>query len=110
KQEKTVESYMVSDHQFCPQIEIYTIEGPLFFGAATVFEQRVMNSINHKPKVLILRMRQVPFMDATGVANLSNIVRSFQKQGGTILISGSLDYVKEILKTSGVYDQIGEEN
>jgi len=110
KEEKTVESYMVSDHRFCPQVEIYTIEGPLFFGAATVFEQRVMNSINHKPNVLILRMREVPFMDATGVANLSNIVSDFQKQGGTLLISGSTDHVKEILQTSGVYDQIGEEH
>lgn len=110
KENETVESYMVSDTRFCPQIEIYTIEGPLFFGAAQVFEQRVMDSINHKPEILILRMGKVPFMDATGIANLSNIVRHFKSQGGTVLISGSTDQVKETLKISGLFHEIGEEN
>jgi len=110
KEDETVESYMVSATRNCPQIEIYTIEGPLFFGAAQVFEQRVMDSINHKPKILILRMGKVPFMDTTGIANLSNIVRHFKKQGGTILVSGIVPNLKEILKTSGLYKAIGEEN
>lgn len=110
KENETVESYMVTDNRFCPQIEIYTIEGPLFFGAAQVFEQRVMNSINHNPEVLILRMGKVPFMDATGVENLSNIVKHFKKVRGTVLISGSTEQVKETLKLSGLYNEIGAEN
>ena len=105
-----VESYMVDATRNCPQIEIYTIEGPLFFGAAQVFEQRVMDSIHYRPKALLLRMSKVPFMDTTGIANLSNVVSHFNKQGGTIILSGISPKLKEILKSSNLYDDIGEEN
>lgn len=107
---KPVESYMVDATRDCPQIEIYTIEGPLFFGAAQVFEQRVMDSIHYRPNVLIFRMGKVPFMDATGIANFSNVVNHFQKQGGTILLTGISPYLKEILQSSDLYEKIGDEN
>lgn len=107
---QVVRPYMVTDKHDCPQISIYTIEGPLFFGAAQVFEQRVMESIHYKPKVLILRMGNVPFMDATGEANFKNIVLHFQKNGGKILVSGAVPTVKEKLKRSGLYETIGEGN
>ncbi|MBR7555024.1 SulP family inorganic anion transporter [Allobacillus sp. GCM10007491] len=107
---ETVEAYMVDATRNCPQIEIYTIEGPLFFGAAQVFEQRVMDSIHYRPKALLLRMSKVPFMDTTGIANLSNVVSHFNKQGGTIILSGISPKLREILKSSNLYDDIGEEN
>lgn len=109
-QHETVASHVVHDTHDCPQISIYTIEGPLFFGAAQLFEQRVMESIHYKPKVLILRMGNVPFMDTTGEANFRNIVQYFRKNGGTILISGLQPEIKEQMRLSGLYKEVGEEH
>ncbi|WP_068676707.1 SulP family inorganic anion transporter [Oceanobacillus sp. Castelsardo] len=109
-QHETVQSHVVSDSHDCPQISIYTIEGPLFFGAAQLFEQRVMESIHYKPNVLILRMGKVPFMDTTGEANFRNIVQYFRKNDGIILISGLQPEIKEQMRLSGLYKVVGEEH
>ncbi|MDW0110301.1 SulP family inorganic anion transporter [Sporosarcina aquimarina] len=94
----------------CPQISMYTIEGPLFFGAAQVFEERIMDSLHYHSKVLILRMGEVPFMDATGEANLRSIVTHFQKSGGVILVTGLSDSLTQTLEQSGLYAQIGKDS
>ncbi len=106
---KKVQTQVVADGHNCPQITIYNIEGPLFFGVAQTFQQTVMKTIHHKPKVLLLRMGKVPFIDITGEAHLKSIVKSFSKHG-TVLISGLNEQPKELLKKTGLYDIIGEEN
>lgn len=104
-----VESHMVTDTHDCPQISIYNVEGPLFFGAAQSFTQTIMSSINYRPKVLLLRMGRVPFMDTTGESNFANLVKSFSKHG-TVLISGINPQPKSLLIKTGLYNVIGEEN
>ncbi|GGA54169.1 sodium-independent anion transporter [Kroppenstedtia guangzhouensis] len=94
----------------CPQLSIYTIEGPLFFGAADRFERTLTRSIHHRPKVLLLRMPHVSLIDATGESHLSSLVSDFQEQGGVILISGIRKQPMEMLKKSGLYDKIGPEH
>lgn len=106
---KKIESQIVHDGHDCPQITIYNVEGPLFFGVAQSFQQKVSASINHKPKVLLLRMGRVPFIDVTGEAHLAKIVNDFAKHG-TILISGLNKQPEEMLKKTGIYDIIGEEH
>lgn len=93
-----------------PEISLYTIEGPLFFGAAQVFEQRIMETIHFKPKVLILHMASVPFMDTTGAERFKNIIEHFRKNNGVLLVSGVVPSLKETLKKSGLYDEIGDGN
>ncbi|WP_428910522.1 SulP family inorganic anion transporter [Niallia sp. Krafla_26] len=105
---KKVETQMVSDGHDCPQITIYNIEGPLFFGVAQTFQQTVMNTIHHKPQILLLRMGKVPFIDITGEAHLASIVKDFSKHG-TVLISGLNEQPKEMLMKTGLYDMIGKE-
>lgn len=105
-----VRPYMVSGGRDCPQVSLYTIEGPLFFGAAQLFEKSIMDTIHHRPNVLILRMGKVPYMDITGEANLTSIVRHFQKHGGTILVSGIQHQPKEVIKRTGLYDRIGKDH
>lgn len=107
---KKVSPHVVNKGNDCPQISIFTVEGPLFFGAAQMFESYIMDTINHRPKVLILRMGKVPYMDTTGEANFASIVRHFQKKGGIILISGIQNQPKEVLKRTQLYDEIGEEH
>ncbi|HJV46856.1 MAG TPA: SulP family inorganic anion transporter, partial [Bacillota bacterium] len=102
--------HMVEKGYNCPQVSIYTVEGLLFFGAAQHFEQSIMSSIQYHPRVLILRMGLVPYMDTTGGANLAGIVKSFQKHGGLVLISGLKVQPKDVLKRTGLYDKIGQEH
>ncbi len=109
KNEKVL-PHVVSETHDCPQVSIYTIEGPLFFGAAQTFEQSIMETIHYKPKVLILRMGKVPFMDTTGESYLRNIIDHFKKQGGILLVSGIAPGLKTALQKSGLYDEIGKEH
>ncbi|WP_078410515.1 SulP family inorganic anion transporter [Priestia abyssalis] len=105
--DQKVRPYMVSEGRDCPQVSLYTIEGPLFFGAAQLFEKSIMDTIHHRPNVLILRMGKVPYMDITGESNLTSIVRHFQRHGGTIVISGIQHQPKEVIQRTGLYDEIG---
>ncbi|MFC6604034.1 sodium-independent anion transporter [Ectobacillus funiculus] len=100
--------HVVNEAHNCPQVNIYTIEGPLFFGAAQTFEQSIMETIHYKPKVLILRMAKVPFIDTTGEAYFRNIVQHFKGHGGIFLVSGMQPQVKETLKRYGLYNEIGK--
>lgn len=106
KQDK-VQPQIVSDSHDCPQISIYNVEGPLFFGAAQTFEQTIMETIHFKPRILLLRMGKVPFMDTTGEAHLSSIVRHYSKHG-MVLISGINSQPKKVLIKTGLYQLIGE--
>ncbi|MBT2686916.1 STAS domain-containing protein [Bacillus sp. ISL-47] len=106
---KKVQSHMVSEHHDCPQISIFNVEGPLFFGAAQTFSQTIMDTIHYKPGILLLRMGRVPFMDTTGESNFAHIVQNFSKHG-IILISGLQPQPKSILMKTGLYDMIGDEH
>lgn len=94
----------------CPQFSIFTIEGPLFFGAADKFTELMSRSIRNRPKVLLFRMAHVSFIDATGLSNFEMLVHSFLKKGGIILVSGIREQPLEILQKSGLYEKIGEHN
>ncbi|SOC38156.1 SulP family inorganic anion transporter [Ureibacillus acetophenoni] len=102
--------HVVNPKHDCPQVSIYTIEGPLFFGAAQTFEQRILSSINYQPNVLILRMGKVPFMDTTGEEYFRNIVRDFKSKGGTLLVTGVNPELKKVLDQNGLTKKIGENN
>lgn len=93
----------------CPQISIFDVEGPLFFGAAQAFEQTLLRSIHRTPEILILRMGKVPFMDLTGEAYFTNIIQSFSKHG-KVLICGMNPQPESILRKTGLYEKIGEKH
>lgn len=91
-------------------ISIYTVEGPLFFGAAQYFHETVASYIKQQPKFLILRMGNVPFIDTTGEAYFRSIIHQFRAQGGKLLIAGLPPHVKETLIHNGLYYTIGGEH
>jgi SulP family sulfate permease len=101
-----IEPQIVTAIHDCPQISIFNIEGPLFFGAAQTFEQSIMKTINVKPKVLLLRMGRVPYMDTTGESYFSNIVKDFSEHG-IVLISGINSQPKSLINKTGLADFIG---
>jgi SulP family sulfate permease len=106
KHEK-VKEHMVSEGHDCPQISIYTIEGPLFFGAANRLEKSIIDTNHLRPGILLLRMGKVPFMDTTGESNLASLVKHFEKFGGIILVSGIQPQPSEVLRKSGLNELIG---
>uniref|UniRef100_UPI003D249D82 sodium-independent anion transporter n=1 Tax=Kroppenstedtia sanguinis TaxID=1380684 RepID=UPI003D249D82 len=65
-----------------PVIHLHYRGTPLFFGAADRFERTLTRSIHHRPKVLLLCMRLVSLIDATGEAHLSTLVSDFQQREG----------------------------
>lgn len=103
-----VEAHMVTESHDCPQIGIYTVEGPLFFGAAYRFEDTMPGYGSDQPKIIVLRMGKVPFIDTTGESNLALLARHLQANGGKLLISSIQPQALELLKRTGLYDTIGE--
>lgn len=100
--------HMVTKGHDCPQINICTVEGPIFFGDASVFEKSMMTTLQGKPKIVLLRMGRVPFMDITGESNLSALIKQVKSYGGIVLITGIQPQPKDVLLRTGLYAYIGE--
>ena len=93
-----------------PGVEVYEIDGPFFFGVATKFDEMMRTSMGNVPAVRIIRMRRVPFIDATGVHNLELLIRSSQKVGIHIVLSGVNDQVRQTLIKSHIDDLVGHDH
>ena len=98
------------EHLTIPKgVEVYEINGPYFFGAGNRFED-LMGRYGNRPKVRIIRMRKVPFIDSTGLHNLENLCRMSQKEGITIVLSGVNEKVEAVLNRNGFQKLLCEEN
>ena len=99
------------EHLTIPEgVEVYEINGPYFFGAGNRFEE-IMGALHHKrPRVRIIRMRKVPFVDSTGIHNLTNLCLMSQKEGIQIVLSGVNPKVQAVLHKAGFDAMLGEEN
>ena len=103
-----VKAHMVTEGHDCPQIGMYKFEGPLFFGASNNFEKCASAMTGTKPKVLVMLMGKMPFMDTTGESNLSALVKQFKKQGGSVVIAGIQPQPLEMLAKTGLREESGE--
>ena len=90
-------------------IEVYEIDGPYFFGIANKFDE-VMQSVAETPKVRIIRMRKVPFIDSTGLHNLENLCIQSQKAGIRVVRSGVNKHVEKTLIKARMDVLLGKEN
>ena len=90
-------------------VEVFEIYGPFFFGAADRFKDE-MRRLEKPPRVLILRMRHVPTIDATGLQALEDLWRKGQKQGTTLVLSGVQEKPWQQLEQAGLYYRIGPQN
>lgn len=91
-------------------VQIYEIDGPFFFGIANKFEELSAAFDHEKPIVRIIRMRHVPFIDATGIHNLEIFVQKSLDQQIPIILSGVCPEVKAVLERVRLFDTIGREN
>ena len=99
------------EHLTIPEgVEVYEINGPYFFGAGNKFEE-IMGALRHqRPKVRIIRMRKVPFVDSTGIHNLTNLCLMSQQEGIQVVLSGVNPTVQTVLHKAGFDAMLGEDN
>jgi SulP family sulfate permease len=88
---------------------IYSIEGPFFFGAAEKLE-RTLKHIQRPASTLILRMGNVPFVDATGIFAIEEIITDFKRHGAAVLLVEVRPNVRYKLDRGGVISHVGPEN
>lgn len=98
------------DHLTIPDgVKVYEINGPYFFGIGNKFEE-MMGDMGGRAKVRIIRMRKVPFIDSTGVHNLSNMCKMCSQMGVKVVLSGVNPQVMKVLEDAGMDDVVGREN
>tara|TARA_R110001583_G_scaffold41899_4_gene133277 strand:- start:3587 stop:5236 length:1650 start_codon:yes stop_codon:yes gene_type:complete len=88
---------------------LYEINGPLFFGAARQFQETITNT-HLEPKVIIVRMRYVPIIDATGYQSLKEIIKSYKLKGITVILSGIRGSLNKDFEKNGMFLIIDKES
>ncbi len=91
------------------RVEVYEIDGPYFFGVASKFDD-IMSRMKDKPRVRIIRMRKVPFIDSTGIHNLTNLIEQSHRSGISVVLSGVNPSVRAVLEKNRFPEYIGEHN
>lgn len=100
----------VAGGHHCPQISLFTVEGPLFFGASKALEEFTAKLDESPARVVVLRMNRVPLMDTTGAHRMEELVHGILARGDRILVSGIRSQPKGMLLKTGLWQAIGEEN
>ena len=90
-------------------VVVYSIQGPFFFGAAEKLE-RTLAQTQPRAQTLILRMGQVPFVDATGIFAIEEIISDFRRHGATVLLTELRPNVRFKLERAGILAHLGAEN
>lgn len=100
------------EHLVIPEgVQIYEIDGPFFFGIANRFEELASQlSSFETPVARIIRMRKVPFVDATGLHNLEVFVEKSHEDGIQVILSGVRPEVLRVIKHTSLFNVIGEQN
>ena len=109
-QANTTDKQAISNYQVPAGVEVFEITGPLFFGAAYKFKD-ALRLIEKPPQVLIIRMRQVPIIDATGLRTLQEVHKATKHRGTKLILSEV--YSKQVmdeLKESRLLFAIGKAN
>ncbi len=98
------------EHLLIPDgVEVYEINGPYFFGIANKFEE-LMTALEDHPKVRVIRMRKVPFIDSTGIHNLQNLCEMSHREGTHIVLSGVTPNVYNVLEHNGFCELLGKDH
>jgi SulP family sulfate permease len=104
---KADETGAIYKRQIPAGVEVYEINGPFFFGAAEKFKD-TLAEVSRKPKVLIIRMRNVPAMDSTAMHAMRDLVRRTKRDGTIVLLSDVHSQPLVALAKSELLDEIGE--
>ncbi len=104
------ESDTLEDYSKLPNgVHTYEISGPLFFGSAKRYAETIKD-IGNNSKILIIRMRYVPFIDSTAIHNFKGLIQILHTSGVILVLSGVNSLVLKDLEKSGLSEMLGKEN
>lgn len=106
--EEAADANAVYRRQIPDGVQVYEINGPFFFGAADRFKE-TLSQVASRPRVLILRMRNVPAMDSTGMRALAEVVRRSRAEGTTVLLADVHAQPLAAMARAGLLDELGAE-
>ena len=87
-----------------PDLLVYEIAGPMFFGAVENFERALVQT-QADPKILIIRLRRVPFMDITGIQVLEEVMQKLRRRGIRVMLCEANERVLAKLQRAGVINE-----
>lgn len=108
-EEESYDPNAINNREVPESVEVFEVNGPFFFGAASTFKD-AMHVIEEPPRVRIIRMRNVPAIDATGLHTLEEFYKDSRKQGTVIVLSGVHTQPLYAMTQAGLLDLFGEEN
>lgn len=110
RDDDTTDNESIGNYELPDRVIAYEINGPLFFGAAYKFRDAI-SIVQQSPQVLILRMRHVPIIDATGLHTLQEVKKQCRQMGTKVILSEvNSKQVMGELRKGGVIARLGEEN
>ncbi len=92
-----------------PGVLVYMVDGPFFFGAVENFE-RILANTHTDPRVLVIRLRWVPFIDITGIQTLEEVVQDLHRRGVRVMLTGANPRVLGKLERAGIIELVGADN
>ncbi len=90
-------------------VMVYSIDGPFFFGAANQFQEAIL-TVAQPPKVVVLRLRNVPYLDATGLHALESAIEGLRRRGTIVMLSAIQSQPLDMLQRSGAAHMVGDDN
>jgi SulP family sulfate permease len=87
-------------------VEVYQINGPLFFGAASRLDD-LLDQFFRQPRVFILRMRLVPLIDASGVHALRTLAERCERRGIVLIVSGLQPQPRQVIEKMDLQARAG---
>jgi SulP family sulfate permease len=104
-----IDNDIIENYSLLPKgVDVYEISGPFFFAAAQSYKA-TLKGLAADSKVLILRMRYVPFIDSTGIRNFREVIRDFKIRKVAIVLSGVRPKVRQTLVDCGLAEEIGND-
>jgi len=104
-----IDTDIIENYSSLPKgVDVYEISGPFFFAAAQAYKS-TLQGLAADSKVLILRMRYVPFIDSTGIRNFREVIRDFKIRKVAIVLSGVRPKVRQTLVDCGLAEEIGND-
>lgn len=108
-EEEAPDPNAIDKKQIPESVEVFEINGPFFFGAAKKFKDQ-MSIVEETPKIRIIRMRNVPAIDATGLQTLKDFYNDAKKKNMHLILSGVHTQPLYAMTQAGIFDMYGEEN
>ena len=101
-----INAFVFSNPSFKEIVSVYTLHGPFFFGAMSLFERKAKEHIGNGKLVMILRMKYVPFIDSTGVIRLNDFIKEKQKNKTVVMLTDLNPIVQKTLEANAEFNHL----